>query len=71
MANCCENKGCEISAMRDRHSRVLWVVLVINAVLFLSSAVSVLRQAIQALYAPVPQIAMPVAIHLPKGSSNP
>lgn len=43
----------------------------IIAVLFLSSAVSVLRQAIQALYAPVPQIAMPVAIHLPKGSSNP
>lgn len=35
MANCCEDKSCEISAMRDKHGRVLWIVLVINAVMFL------------------------------------
>jgi Co/Zn/Cd efflux system component len=35
MANCCEDKGCEITAMRKRHGRVLWIVLVINAVMFL------------------------------------
>lgn len=34
MANCCEDKGCEISALRERHERVLWIVLVINAVMF-------------------------------------
>lgn len=34
MANCCENKSCEITAMRERHSRVLWVVLAINAAMF-------------------------------------
>ncbi|MFZ0790941.1 MAG: cation diffusion facilitator family transporter [Chromatiaceae bacterium] len=35
MANCCEDKGCEVAALRESHSRVLWVVLVINAVMFL------------------------------------
>ncbi|MBU2809001.1 cation transporter, partial [Acidithiobacillus ferrooxidans F221] len=25
MANCCENKSCEIDAMRDSHGRVLWI----------------------------------------------
>lgn len=35
MANCCEDKGCEITALRDRHGRVLWIVLIINAVMFL------------------------------------
>ncbi len=34
MSNCCEDKSCEISALRDRHSRVLWIVLAINAVMF-------------------------------------
>lgn len=34
MANCCEDKSCEISAMRGRHERVLWIVLAINAVMF-------------------------------------
>jgi Co/Zn/Cd efflux system component len=34
MASCCEDKVCEITAMRERHGRVLWVVLVINAVMF-------------------------------------
>ena len=35
MANCCEDKGCEITALRENHGRVLWIVLVINAVMFL------------------------------------
>ena len=35
MANCCEDKGCEVAALRESHSRVLWVVLAINTVMFL------------------------------------
>ena len=34
MGNCCDNR-CEISVMRQSHRRVLWVVLVINALMFL------------------------------------
>ena len=35
MASCCEDKSCEITAMRESHSRVLWIVLGINALMFL------------------------------------
>jgi len=35
MANCCEDKGCEVAALREHHARVLWIVLAINAVMFL------------------------------------
>ena len=35
MASCCEDKSCEIDALREKHSRVLKIVLVINAVMFL------------------------------------
>ena len=35
MTNCCEDKRCEISALRENHGRVLWIVLVINAAMFL------------------------------------
>ena len=35
LASCCEDKSCEITAMRDSHGRVLWIVLAINAVMFL------------------------------------
>jgi cation diffusion facilitator family transporter len=35
MASCCEDKGCEIGALRGQHARVLWIVLGINAVMFL------------------------------------
>jgi cation diffusion facilitator family transporter len=35
MASCCEDKRCDITAMQERHGRVLWVVLLINAVMFL------------------------------------
>ena len=35
MAGCCEDKACELTAMRKSHGRVLWIVLVINAVMFI------------------------------------
>lgn len=35
MDSCCENKADELAALRARQSRVLWVVLAINAVMFL------------------------------------
>jgi Co/Zn/Cd efflux system component len=35
MPGCCENKSCEITAMRANHGRVLWAVLIINAAMFL------------------------------------
>ncbi|MES2366373.1 MAG: cation diffusion facilitator family transporter [Pseudomonadota bacterium] len=34
MASCCENKSCEVSALRESHGRVLWIVLFINAMMF-------------------------------------
>ncbi len=34
MTNCCEDKSCEITALRESHGHVLWIVLVINAVMF-------------------------------------
>ena len=35
MTNCCEEKICEIMALREKHGRILWIVLVINALMFL------------------------------------
>jgi len=35
MVDCCEDKSCEISTMRASHGRVLWIVLAINALVFL------------------------------------
>ena len=34
MASCCEEKGCEVTALRESHARVLWMVLGINALMF-------------------------------------
>jgi len=34
MANCCDDKGCEVTALRESHGRVLWMVLGINALMF-------------------------------------
>jgi Co/Zn/Cd efflux system component len=34
MADCCADKRCEITAMRATHGRVLWIVLLIHAVMF-------------------------------------
>ena len=33
--SCCDDKSCEITAMRESHARVLWIVLGINALMFL------------------------------------
>lgn len=38
LPTCCEDKSCEISALRERHGRVLWIVLTINALMFLVEA---------------------------------
>jgi cation diffusion facilitator family transporter len=40
MASCCEDKSCEITAMRESHQRVLWIVLVINALMFFGEGVA-------------------------------
>jgi hypothetical protein len=34
MANCCEDKSGDLTAMRASHGRVLWIVLLINAAMF-------------------------------------
>jgi Co/Zn/Cd efflux system component len=34
VVNCCQDKRCEITAMRANHARVLWIVLAINSVMF-------------------------------------
>lgn len=34
MSSRCENKSCEITALRDGHRKVLWIVLAINAAMF-------------------------------------
>jgi cation diffusion facilitator family transporter len=34
MAGCCDDKSCEITVMRTQHGRILWVVLFINAAMF-------------------------------------
>lgn len=34
MASCCEDKSCEIDALREKHRRVLQAVLAINVVMF-------------------------------------
>jgi len=40
LANCCEDKSCEITALREKHRRVLQIVLVINTVMFAVESVS-------------------------------
>jgi cation diffusion facilitator family transporter len=35
MTSCCEDKSFEIVALRESHGRVLWIVLAINALMFL------------------------------------
>lgn len=34
MAGCCEDKSCEITALREKHRRVLQIVLAVNAIMF-------------------------------------
>lgn len=40
MASCCEDKSCELSAIRKSHSSVLWTVLVINGAMFLLEGIA-------------------------------
>ena len=40
MANCCEDKSCEITALREKHKHVLQIVLVINTVMFAVEGIS-------------------------------
>ena len=40
MASCCEDKSCEVTALRESHSRVLWIVLAINALMFMIEGVA-------------------------------
>ncbi|EAZ90680.1 cation diffusion facilitator family transporter [Crocosphaera chwakensis] len=35
MGDCCQQKGCELAQLRKSQSKVLWSVLVINAVMFI------------------------------------
>lgn len=39
MANCCENKSCAIDAMREKQSKTLKIVLLINIFLFVLTAI--------------------------------
>lgn len=40
MAHCYENKSCEVTALRESHHRVLWIVLAINALMFMVEGVA-------------------------------
>jgi len=40
MAHCCENKSCEVSTLRESQSHVLWIVLTINALMFMVEAIA-------------------------------
>jgi cation diffusion facilitator family transporter len=40
MASCCEDKSCEATALRESHSRLLWVVLAINALMFVVEGIA-------------------------------
>lgn len=40
MANCCEDKSCEITALREKHRRVLQIVLIVNMIMFAVESIS-------------------------------
>jgi len=40
MTSCCEEKACEVAALRESHGRVLWIVLGINAAMFVVEGVA-------------------------------
>ncbi len=40
MASCCEDKSCEITALVNKHRKVLQVVLVINALMFIVEGIA-------------------------------
>ena len=40
MGSCCDNKEDELASTAQRHRRILWVVLVINLVMFFVESIS-------------------------------
>jgi len=60
MASCCDDKACEIEALRTRQSATLKLVLAINAVMFvveiaagiISGSVSLLADSLECLVMP-------------------
>lgn len=40
MSSCCEDKSCEVAELKERHSRVLWAVLAINASMFVVEGIA-------------------------------
>ena len=40
MSTCCQDKSCEVEALRRSQSRTLWIVLGINALMFGAEAVA-------------------------------
>ena len=34
MSHCCEKKSCEIAELKNKHARILWIVLLINFTMF-------------------------------------
>ena len=40
MANCCEDKSCEIDALREKHRHVLGIVLAVNLGMFFVEGVA-------------------------------
>lgn len=36
MSDCCDDKSCEVTVLKDRHSRILKTVLILNAVMFVA-----------------------------------
>lgn len=43
MSDCCHDKGCALAALRQRQAKVLWIVLAINAVMFVVELTAGLR----------------------------
>jgi len=39
-ASCCEDKSCEVTGLRESHGRVLWIVLAVNALMFVVEGVA-------------------------------
>lgn len=51
MDNCCQDKACELDALREKQSKVLWVVLAINAAMFVTELTAGIRAGSVALQA--------------------
>ena len=43
MTDCCQEKSCDLELMAKRHAKVLWAVLIINAVMFFAEMIAGIR----------------------------